>query len=167
MVAAGRRVLMASAANPNRSFARVLLTLVAVSCAWPGHFTRQAATRPLVPSLEDIQFSAGGPQTITDAAALAFTYSLQQTSGGHRPSTAGNAAIDSDAVSEGTVDTGAEPTLSSAMWSYPGPDSFKLRGRNYLRDKKKVGCMKAVLCVLRICTSVCVVASVRSLDSVP
>lgn len=34
--------------------------------------------------------------------------------------------------------SGAQPTLSQTMWSYPGPESFKLRGRNYLRDKKKV-----------------------------
>ena len=70
----------------------------------------------------------------------ALPCSLQQTSGGRRPSNAGNAAADGDAASEGTVDNGAEPTLSSAMWSYPGPDSFKLRGHKYLRDKKKVGC---------------------------
>jgi hypothetical protein len=90
--------------------------------------------------------SAGGPQITCETAALAVARSLQQTSGGGRPSGAGSAAVGDDGASEGTVDNGAEPTLSSAMWSYPGPDSFKLRGRNYLRDKKKVGCIQALPC---------------------
>lgn len=53
-------------------------------------------------------------------------------------STAGGGGGGGDGASEGTTDTGAQPTLSQTMWSYPGPDSFKLRSRNYLRDKKKV-----------------------------
>lgn len=88
-----------------------------------------------------------------DTAALAVARSLQQTSGGGRPSGAGSAAVGDDGASEGTVDNGAEPTLSSAMWSYPGPNSFKLRGRNYLRDKKKVGgetCFDACSVLMRL-----------------
>ena len=38
-----------------------------------------------------------------------------------------------------TTGEGTEPTLSRAMWSYPGAGNFKLRGKRYLRDRKKVG----------------------------
>lgn len=65
---------------------------------------------------------------------------LSQTSGGPQRISAGGSggASGNEGASEGTTDTGGQPTLSQAMWSYPGPDSFKLRGHNYLRDKKKV-----------------------------
>lgn len=39
------------------------------------------------------------------------------------------------------ADAGADtrrPTLAPTVWSYPGNGGFKLRGRGYLRDRKKV-----------------------------
>ena len=33
---------------------------------------------------------------------------------------------------------GSSPTLDESMWSSPGAGAFKLRGKKYLRDKKKV-----------------------------
>jgi hypothetical protein len=114
---------------------------------------KAAMTRPLVPSLGEILGSAGGPQITCEMAALAAACRLQQAAGGGSSSGAGSAAVGEDGASEGTVDNGAEPTLSSAMWSYPGPDSFKLRGRNYLRDKKKVRCVQ-VSCICPALASV-------------
>lgn len=37
-----------------------------------------------------------------------------------------------------TTGQGTEPTLDRSMWSYPGACDFKLRGKKYLRDRKKV-----------------------------
>ena len=68
---------------------------------------------------------------------------LQQTSAGSQRqslsgATGGDGGGSDDDAFDDAADDACRPTLSPSMWSYPGNGGFRLRGRNYLHDRKKV-----------------------------